>query len=138
LQAVNAAVQRLNGAVVASRVGTDAAETVGQTFANETERAQFTQKLYDRASEYWAKNPVKVDYQVSGQPSQQAESSPNQMGFGQSVPGMGSMFVMFTVFGGMQLFIVERKNWTFQRLVTMPVSRRRVRYRHLHGGQLRQ
>jgi ABC-2 type transport system permease protein len=46
-----------------------------------------------------------------------------QAGFGQSVPGMGSMFVMFTVFGALFILIRERKNWTLQRLVMMPVAR---------------
>jgi ABC-2 type transport system permease protein len=36
---------------------------------------------------------------------------------------MGSMFVMMTVFGGMTALVVEKKQWTLQRIATMPVSR---------------
>lgn len=44
-------------------------------------------------------------------------------GFRQSVPGIGSMYVMFTVLAGAQILLRERNQWTLQRLVTMPVSR---------------
>jgi ABC-type multidrug transport system permease subunit len=47
-----------------------------------------------------------------------------QQGLGHSVPGMGTMFVMMTIFGGMSALIVERQQWTLQRLAMMPVSRR--------------
>ena len=119
LQAVQAAVQRINGAVVASRVGVLAAETT----AGDTDRTELAAMVYDRASELWSQNLIKVDYKVAAEQADDAEISSTQAGFGQSVPGMGSMFVMFTVFGGMQLLLMERKNWTLQRLVTMPVSR---------------
>ena len=44
-------------------------------------------------------------------------------GFGQSIPGMGSMFVMFTVMAGMSILLRERNQWTLQRLVVMPLRR---------------
>jgi ABC-2 type transport system permease protein len=44
---------------------------------------------------------------------------------------MGSMFVMFTVFGGMVALVGERKQWTLQRLAVAPVSRG-----HLLGGKV--
>lgn len=53
-------------------------------------------------------------------------SDTNITGFGQSVPGIGSMYVMFTVLQGGALLIQERRNWTLQRLVTMPVSRAQI------------
>jgi ABC-type multidrug transport system permease subunit len=46
-----------------------------------------------------------------------------QQGLGQSVPGMGTMFVLMTIFGGMGALIVERQQWTLQRLAVMPVPR---------------
>jgi ABC-type multidrug transport system permease subunit len=49
-----------------------------------------------------------------------------QNGLGQSVPGMGAMFVMLTVFGGMSALVVERKQGTLQRLATMPVRRAEI------------
>ncbi|MFW5709153.1 MAG: ABC transporter permease [Chloroflexota bacterium] len=47
-------------------------------------------------------------------------------GFSQSVPGMGSMYVMFTVLAGASLILEERKNWTLQRLAVMPVTRAQI------------
>lgn len=56
-------------------------------------------------------------------PEQSETSAP---GFQQSVPGMGTMFVMFTVLAGSALLIRERKRWTLQRLIAMPVSRAQI------------
>lgn len=47
-------------------------------------------------------------------------------GFGQSVPGMGSMYVMFTVLGGIAVLMRERRQWTLQRLVALPLSRAQI------------
>ncbi len=47
-------------------------------------------------------------------------------GFGQSVPGMGAMYVMFTVLGGMAVLLRERNQWTLQRLVALPLSRAQI------------
>jgi ABC-type multidrug transport system permease subunit len=52
-----------------------------------------------------------------------SDDVPDNAGFAQSVPGMGTMYVMFTVLAGANLLLQERKTWTLQRLVTMPISR---------------
>jgi ABC-2 type transport system permease protein len=39
---------------------------------------------------------------------------------------MGAMFVMFTVLTGMALLLRERRMWTLQRLVVMPVRRSEI------------
>ena len=44
-------------------------------------------------------------------------------GLGQSVLGMGTIFLLMTFFGGMWALIVEREQWTLQRQAVMPVSR---------------
>jgi ABC-2 type transport system permease protein len=44
-------------------------------------------------------------------------------GFQQSVPGMGSMYVMFAVLAGVGTLVWERKNWTLQRLMAMPLRK---------------
>jgi ABC-2 type transport system permease protein len=43
-------------------------------------------------------------------------------GFRQSVPGMGSMFVMLSVLAGASILVEERKRWTLQRTLTTPIS----------------
>lgn len=45
------------------------------------------------------------------------------IGFQQSVPGMGSMFVMLFVLAGASLLIEERHRFTLQRTIIAPVSR---------------
>jgi ABC-type Na+ efflux pump permease subunit len=54
------------------------------------------------------------------------ETETEAAGFRQSVPGMGSMYVMFTVLAGATLIIQERQYWTLQRLATAPVSRAQI------------
>jgi ABC-2 type transport system permease protein len=43
-------------------------------------------------------------------------------GFRQSVPGMGSMFVMMSVLAGAAMLVEERKRWTLQRTLIAPVT----------------
>ncbi len=117
-QAVDAAVLRVNGAVIASRVGTYMAENIEGATSDDS----FTQGVYDRAAAIWEDNPVGVTYELT-----EAEANTHlQAGMAQSVPGMGSMFVMFTVFGGMMALILERKQETLQRLAVMPVSKTQI------------
>ena len=44
-------------------------------------------------------------------------------GFAQAVPGMGTVFVMLTVLGGMVTLLNERRQWTLQRMVVAPIRR---------------
>jgi ABC-2 type transport system permease protein len=47
-------------------------------------------------------------------------------GFGQSVPGIGSSYVMLTVLGGMVILLRERQRWTLQRVAALPITRGQV------------
>jgi ABC-2 type transport system permease protein len=121
LRAVQAVVQRMGGALVAAQVGVNIAdETI--TFESDSERDAFRQSIYDRAAELWAENPVSVNYTAA----ETHQVSSTQVGFGQSVPGMATMFAMFMVFTGMGNLMTERKNWTLQRLVTLPITRGQI------------
>jgi ABC-2 type transport system permease protein len=119
LQAVQAVTQRLGGALVASRVGTDVISALDDV---DVDSGEITTAIYSRAAELWAQDLVTVNY-VEG-----AEVQTRQIdtGFGQSVPGMASMYVMFAVLPAMAAFMLERKQGTMQRLITMPVSRAQV------------
>ncbi|MCA0457614.1 MAG: ABC transporter permease [Chloroflexi bacterium] len=126
LRAVQAAAGKMGAAQVASRVGSYIVEnTTGITFADEADKQTFRQQLYDSAAATVSTNPVTVAYSESQQP-EGADASSTQVGFGQSIPGMGSMFVMFTVFGSLYVLIREKVNWTIQRLVMMPVTRGQI------------
>ena len=115
-QAVEAALTRVNGAVIASRIG---AAVLPGSIADEG----YPQRVYARAAELWDESPARVDFVLSAGEAVDPSSSPDLGGFGQSVPGMGSMFALFTVLGGMGTLVGEKKQWTLQRLATMPVSR---------------
>lgn len=116
LQTMQSVLQRLNGAVVAARVGVGVFENSGGDFrfADEADRAAFEQAVYDRADALWRELPPTVTF------SQGAQQQTN--GFSQSVPGMASMYVMATLMAVTIVMISERKQGTLQRLMTMPLS----------------
>jgi ABC-type multidrug transport system permease subunit len=121
-QAVEAALRRVNGAVSASAVGMKVVSDLGLT-AQEVADSGIEQAIYHRAVELWKNPPVDVITTLSGAPVERNFSSSLQNGLGQSVPGMGAMFVLLTVFGGMAALCVERQQGTLQRLAQMPLSR---------------
>lgn len=119
LQTVQAAVQRIASAATAAQVG-GTVYAADFDFADDADRAAFEQDVYGRAAAIWSEVGSVVRYtQTAAQ--EDDDSGPN--GFSQSVPGMGSMYVMFTILGVTVFLIQERKNGTLQRLFTMPVSR---------------
>jgi ABC-2 type transport system permease protein len=77
------------------------------------------------AADLWAQTPISIDYVLSNAPLEN-RPTPQQSGFGQSIPGMASMYVMFAIFPAAVAFILERKQWTLQRLVTMPITRAQI------------
>ncbi len=114
-QAVGSALTQTNGALAASRIGTQLAS---QVEAGALDDSSLAQSLRDRAARTWAEDPITVSYELT-----QSSSSGSVGGFGQSIPGIGSMFVMFAVLGGMALMIEDKRQWTMQRLASMPVTR---------------
>lgn len=110
--AIEAVLSRLDGSLVAARVGASVTTAIGAEVDQ--------QALYDRAQAIFAQEPVQIDFSYSNVDEQTVN------GFSQSVPGMGSMFVMFTILGGMTVLVREREQWTLQRLVVMPVSRAQI------------
>jgi ABC-2 type transport system permease protein len=119
-QAVQTAIQRVNGAVVAARVGTQVAEDLQVITTVGTEADALAHGIYDRAAALWDQDLTAVDFE---QTAEDDSENGNVTGFSQSVPGMGTMYVMFMVFGGMAALVGERKQWTLQRIISMPVSR---------------
>jgi ABC-2 type transport system permease protein len=115
-QAVDAALTRVNGAVIASRIGS---AVLPGSFTDDG----YPQRVYSRAAELWDESPAGVDLVLSAGEAADPSAAPDVGGFGQSVPGMGSMFALFTVLGGMGILVGEKKQWTLQRLATMPISR---------------
>jgi ABC-2 type transport system permease protein len=120
LSAVQAVIQRVSGAVVATNVGGEVFENSGPDFkfADEADRAAFEEAIYDRATEIWAGLPPAVEYSESAREE--------TTGFSQSIPGIATMYVLANVMVGAIILITERKQWTLQRLIMMPVSRAQV------------
>lgn len=114
-QAVDSALTQTNGALAASLIGSRLA---AQIDADAIDDSALAESLRDRAAEIWAKDLIAVKYQLT-----QSSSSGSVGGFGQSIPGIGSMFVLFAVLGGMALMIEDKRQWTMQRLASMPVTR---------------
>jgi ABC-2 type transport system permease protein len=113
---IQAAASRVSGAIIARRVG--AVVGAGSLQAD----AAFAQVVYERAADIWETNPVSVNFVEAPVDEMSEEAIRARPGFRQSVPGMGSMYVLFTVLAGVSILINERKNWTLQRMLTMPVS----------------
>jgi ABC-type multidrug transport system permease subunit len=121
-QEVDAVKARLDGAVVAARVVTDKVPHSDADFFN---------KVYDAARSIWAKEPVQIDESYSTVTGTMAGT-----GFGQSAPGMGAMSILTGALTLGVLFIQERKQWTLQRLMVMPVSRTQILAGKLLGQYL--
>jgi ABC-type multidrug transport system permease subunit len=121
-QAVDAVKARLDGAVLAARVVTDKVPHSDTSFFG---------KVYAAAQSIWAKEPVQIDQSYSTTTGTMAGT-----GFGQSAPGIGAMFVMMGALTLGTLFIQERKQWTLQRLMVLPVSRRQILAGKLLGQYL--
>jgi ABC-type multidrug transport system permease subunit len=124
LQAVQAALSQVNAAAVASRVGLSVVDDLQNQPLSGDQAQQMKAALYQRALEMEKSKAVKVELALSGSSQAPTMGESLRQGLGQSVPGMGAMFVLMTLFSGMSALIVERQQWTLQRLAVMPVSRR--------------
>lgn len=104
-QLVDSALNRLNGSIAAGR-------------AVEQLRAGSYQKVYDSAAQIWSSDPVKITETTGGKVVDTAGS-----GFGQSVPGIGSMYILINALAIAQIFFQERQNGVMARMLVMPIKR---------------
>ena len=125
LQSIEAAAERLSTAAIAAQFSQQVFLEAGFSFSDDADRAAFEQAVYDRATATLDALPDPLSFSEGERDEDPAAvgNSAAQAGFGQSVPGMGTMYVMFTVLAGASTLLLERKNWTLQRLITMPISR---------------
>ena len=87
-------------------------------------RDDFLRALYLRSQQLLTDRPSPVSFRVAD--SDGGSRSVLDNGFSQSAPGMGSLYVMFTVLGGMAVLLRERRQWTLQRLIALPLSRAQI------------
>ena len=87
-------------------------------------RDSFLRALYLRSQQLLTERPSPVSFRVAD--SDDSSGSVLDSGFNQSAPGMGSLYVMFTVLGGMSVLLRERRQWTLQRLMALPITRAQI------------
>ncbi|MCB0083560.1 MAG: ABC transporter permease, partial [Caldilineaceae bacterium] len=126
-QAAQSVLEQVNSAVVAAQVGGAFLGSLTALLAlnPQSDPASLEQSIYQAATQRLEQRPPVVHY-VTTNADEGATINGIQSGFGQSVPGMGSMYVMFTVLGGTAILFRERRQWTLQRLATMPLSRAQI------------
>jgi ABC-2 type transport system permease protein len=122
-EAVQAALSQVNAASVASQIGSSVIISLQDQPLSSEQVQQMKDSLYQQALEMEKGKEVTVEFALSGTSQTHTMGESLQQGLGQSVPGMGTMFVLMTIFGGMSALIVEREQWTLQRLAVMPISR---------------
>ncbi len=122
LQSIQAVLQQVNGAVIAARMGAGLAQHL-DLIADDADRLEFATTVYAQAQADWTDPAVRVQYA-------QTEASQTQGGadgFGQSVPGMATFFVVFSVLGaGMYGLVRDRTAGTLPRMAVMPVRRAEI------------
>lgn len=123
-EAIQAALSQVNTAAVASQIGFSVVGSLSVQPVTGDQVQQLKDSLYQRALEMGKGEVISVDFDLSGSSQGRTMGQSLQLGLGQSVPGMGTMFVLMTIFGGMAALIVERQQWTLPRLAVMPISRR--------------
>ncbi len=122
-EAVDAAIGQVNSAAAAADVGLNVLDKIAQAGHRLILDPSMGLAIYQKALDMWAANPIHVTFQLSAEPEAVGLTESLQQGLGQSVPGMGTMFVLMTVFGGMAALIVEKQQGTMQRLGMMPIAR---------------
>lgn len=129
LQAVQAAANQVGSAANAARIGGDIAGQLSYVAALPADQqADLRADIARNAAASWENSPVTVREVVSGADFSEDDSAAgiSSGGFQQSVTGIGSMYVMFAIFPAIAALIKERSQWTFQRMLTMPVSTREI------------
>ena len=121
LQSLEAVLQRVNGASEALLDNVTAG--LDLPAVTETVRRDFLDALYRNAEQKLIEIPAPVSFEIGGE---EAGDDASVNGFNQSAPGMGSLYVMFTVLGGMAVLLRERRQWTLQRLMALPLSRGQI------------
>jgi ABC-2 type transport system permease protein len=124
LQGIQAAIQRVGALDIAARVGGAAALDTPGLRLDADGQAALVDAIRQRASDILSAQPPLATVVIptdSGASTRQGGG-----GFSQSVPGMATMYVMFAVFPAAVALLTERKQWTLQRLVTMPITRAQI------------
>lgn len=128
LQALQTAVTRLNSAMAAVQMGEEIAAGMEHlTFQGEADRSDFLNSIRRHAQALWESEPIRIEATQPGATAAPAIAS----GFQQSVPGIGSMYVLFAVLPLSAAFLRDVRQGTIQRALAAPVHRAQIM-----GGKL--
>jgi ABC-2 type transport system permease protein len=122
--AVQAAANRLLGAVEAARLSAEAFEA-REGFESETARRAYLDEALALASEAWLQPPLTVSVEPSGAQAEEGEELSANV-YTQSSPGMIVQFVVFGLNTSAMVLVLERRSRTLQRLLTTPITRTQV------------
>ncbi len=125
-QTLGTVLQKLNGASTTAAV-TDAlldnlSDQTGLDSLIDPLQDELVNAVYENASVQMNARESAVRYETTTG----VEAEEPDQGFGQSVPGMGTMYVMFTVLAATSVLLRERRQWTLQRLASLPISRSQI------------
>ncbi|MEZ4713936.1 MAG: ABC transporter permease [Caldilineaceae bacterium] len=125
-QTIEAVLQKINGASTTASVTNALLDRLAKQTGLEPLigplQPTFVNAVYVDASARLDARRDAVRYQTTTG----AEAMASDNGFGQSVPGMGSMYVMFTVLAATSVLLRERTQWTLQRLAALPLTRAQI------------
>lgn len=123
LQAVQAAVLEMGGVQVAANTAGEVLNALPALQLTSEQIATITDAARAEASALWQRTPARVTLSYTDETPTEAAAPTGQGGFRQSIPGIGTMYVMFAVLPAAVALMLERKQWTFQRTLTLPVTR---------------
>jgi ABC-2 type transport system permease protein len=116
---IQSALTQFNSSLAIAAAGTEAVDAHMGGFENEAARQTDFNRLREEALTEFENPPIVVNTDSAGE-------AVNIGGSRQSVPGMGSMFVLFSLLLLSVFMIEERRQWTLQRLMTLPTPRANI------------
>ncbi len=115
--AVETAISEVGGSLMIARIGVETAEA----YFGESPDAQADLQNLQARAKAGLQNPAARLVAVSS-----SENDSRALGVSQSVPGMGTMFVLFSLTGLAINLVLEREQGTLQRLFTLPAPKSHV------------
>lgn len=114
---INTARNRVGSSVVVAQLAYDPELA---TLTGTTGTTEIFTVLYAQAEQQWQNAPARIEEESSG------EETEIGTGANQSVPGVSSMFLLFTLLNAASVLVSERNSGTLQRLFTLPIPKYQV------------
>jgi ABC-2 type transport system permease protein len=115
-QKIEAAVSRMSGSVAIANLTLDVAE---RAFVSTPDRTTAFDSIRSEVEAAWDTRPIRVN-------SQGTKDEISHLGFNQSGPGIGIMFVLIFMLNAATVLVSEREMGTLQRLYTLPLRKAQI------------